>query len=508
MDSENSSKNKRKFTEVIEKSKYEMNNSKNLEDEIEKIYSEFFSNCLSWTEKFSSIMLSEISENAETYFPRTLSSAASKLLSSQKFWILWIEHLRPRVTVNILIPLFNESFNYINEESLMKAYFLKTMREADEVAIKELLLSKGKILDLSLPFMTNQILFGLLESFAQFLLRSNSKNQNISEEKKIKSSNSRKDASGSDFKYKCDSNFEMTINPVMMRKEFNNTQISSSENIFYVQQKENEMINEFSGNKLNKMLVSPLFVKESPVSFKTPENSKRESMNVLGNENQPFRVSGSNFREEESDEVVHDLTNNCQKNKDMIISQNTIDKQLEFNCKLQNANSYDALLYSQDVIPEEQIKCHLIPLEGMIELELAEETAEISQLPDDKTVETDDIKKNIEDENLEVILELEAEKNADENYIPENSPERKENNLNLSRVNNFNNVNSLNNNVSFTQSSKSRSRSRSRGRNFHSYVTEEYPSDLVEGSIRTFSKHFLEGSAESKSNLTSRKEEN
>jgi hypothetical protein len=525
-DAENSAsaKPKRKYEEFISQLVEGIQSTMKIDEQVENLYTDFIAGSTTWKENFMQIISSEISCDSLSFLPKSLSLSGSNLLSYEKFWIMWIEYHRnvlspsPPFTIDILITLFNESFNYINSESLIKSYFLKTMREQDQSVLKEYLLSKGKILDLdsvrSLT-LTNQILFGLLDSYAQFLLRSQSKSQ--SEDKKFKKSNSKNNVESSGVMYEYTLNCEMTINPNILKGgfRFTNTEISLNENLFFCNNKEKKDTN--TNTEINQ---SPNF------HFKTPQNqnSKRESMNQVQNASQHHKSSqlisagGSNLKEEENDEVIVidslvGLSNNHLMTQNMVVSQNTIDKQLEFNNKLHNANHIEGFNCTQEIMQENLDLTQTVREESVVVLPLenaenveevveniitmnSEEKNEILQIQENEAQQQII---NYEEEKLDVIQELEAEKEENLNILnlEAQTPEISENHYNR---------------MSFTQSSqKSRthSRSLSRGRKLNSYVTEEYPTDIVEGSIRTFNKNFNgEESAKSKSEMSTRKGEN
>jgi hypothetical protein len=537
-DAENSAsaKPKRKYEEFISQLVEGIQSTMKIDEQVENLYTDFIAGSTTWKENFMQIISSEISCDSLSFLPKSLSLSGSNLLTYEKFWIMWIEYHRnvlspsPPFTMDILITLFNESFNYINSESLIKSYFLKTMREQDQSVLKDYLVYKGKILDLdsvrSLT-LTNQILFGLLDSYAQFLLRSQSKSQ--SEDKKFKKSNSKNNVESSGVMYEYALNCEMTINPNILKGgfRFTNTEISLNENLFFCNNKEKET----NTNTEIGIGQSPNF------HFKTPQNqnSKRESMNQVQNASQHHKNSqlisagGSNLKEEENDEVIVidslvGLSNNHLITQNMVVSQNTIDKQLEFNNKLHNANHIEGFNCTQEIMQENldltqtvrEESVVVLPLENAENAENVEEVVEniITMNSEEKNeilqIQENDAQQqiiNYEEEKLDVIQELEAEKISDEK-------DEKEENLNILNLEAQSPEISENhyNRMSFTQSSqKSRthSRSLSRGRRLNSYVTEEYPTDIVEGSIRTFNKNFNgEESAKSKSEMSTRKGEN
>lgn len=514
----------------------QLNSPIKIHDQVEKFYSDYdsVSGSSTWKENFINIISSEISCDSVTYLPISLTLNGSNLLSSQKFWILWIEYYRLSTPLSIqnLVNLFNESFNYISSESLIKSYYLKIMREQDPSLLKEYLVSKGKLLNIessSNLTLTNQILFGLLESYAQFLLRSQCKSQ--SGDKRFKNSNSKTKDDDRNNIYQYTLNCEMTINPIFLKREFTNTEIYTSENIFICQMKQTSAEKE----------TSPHFPYKTPLN----QNSKRESMNqmnqVKSQSNSKIKNSSlsndgslnnlSNLKFEENDDVVDSLLshggNKHLMTQNMVVSQNTIDKQLDFNNKLQNANfmSLEELVCTGEIM-QMQDNSDLTTSKGeetvlsVFPIENTEEAADHSSLSNsnknhenfeisgqEKQIYKTEQIPDLEEEKLDVIQELEAEKILDEKddkpeilielNFQDHTPQISENHHNR---------------MNFTQSSqKSRthSRSLSRGRRLNSYVTEEYPTNIVEGSIRTFNKNFNgEESAKSDKKKSSQKGEN
>ncbi len=164
-----------------------------------------------------------------TFLPRSLTATGSKILNMQIFWILWIEslkHSEHEITIQVLINLFNEAFANINEENLLKTFYLENIKQIDQSIMKKYLKSRGMTVMENSP-LTNDIYFELLDSFAQFLLgkKQSSLKSNIgSSEKKKKLNNTEN--------YSACQDVAITI-PSNLRREFNNNQISQNENFVY-----------------------------------------------------------------------------------------------------------------------------------------------------------------------------------------------------------------------------------------------------------------------------------
>jgi hypothetical protein len=131
-----------------------------------------------WNSKFKELeRLLHDDLTRDNYIPKSISLMGSRILTLQKFWILCIENFLNIAQTQLnnindknqtskdtedntyqtsifeikmrnlekLINLFNESFNYVSEESVLKKYFLKKMKSLDSDVLRNTLENKGNI---------------------------------------------------------------------------------------------------------------------------------------------------------------------------------------------------------------------------------------------------------------------------------------------------------------------------------------------------------------------------
>jgi len=229
-DSENkSSKTKRNYSIFASESDCEKEMFLNLKSKLEACYILYEESNDKWIVNFKDdILNSQFELDVSSFIPKSRSSPASKILNLEIFWVLLIESVKQEqneISIQNLIDLFNESFKNVNEESLIKSYYLKTVKQIDNNKMKQYLESHGKLFNYY--SITNDVYFGLLDSFVQFLLRSKEKRpngKNSSEEKKKKNIHKENISACQDI--------DLTISS-KLKKEFLNTEISQNENFIY-----------------------------------------------------------------------------------------------------------------------------------------------------------------------------------------------------------------------------------------------------------------------------------
>jgi hypothetical protein len=282
-----------------------------------------------------------------------------------------------------------------------------------------------------------------------------------------------------------------------------------------------------SAGIINKSEIKTNQIKENSdkkeVSFITPIKLEdiRESI-----ENQ-FPKSNININsnsKSEWNDHVEPLTCLTQKTDCMIVSQNTSNRQMEFIINLNNSHNLSIISqtedrdkyslnvnYTQDTLYNQNISVNEENCgidnnsQSIINQETSKSRKEnfecinkssnhnhIISLYNDSCSTEEKILADVEDSN--------SNRNISDDYIQEDISKKKleeekfdvidelsqnilEPTLGRASIHNLN--------VSFTSNkSASKSRSRSRGRGYASLLTEEYPNNLVEGSIRTFNKSF------------------
>jgi hypothetical protein len=226
-----SSKTKRKYSIFASESHCDKEIFLKLKSKLEACYSLYEESNEKCIVNFKDDILNNQFELDEASFiPKSRSSPASKILTLEIFWVLLIESVKQahnELSIQNLIDLFNESFKNVNEESLIKSYYLKTVKQIDNTKMKQYLESQGKLLNYS-SCLTNDVYFGLLDSFVQFLLRSKEKrlnDKNSSEEKKTKKNIHKENISA------CQ-DIDLMISS-KLKREFLHTEISQNENFVY-----------------------------------------------------------------------------------------------------------------------------------------------------------------------------------------------------------------------------------------------------------------------------------
>ncbi len=405
------SSKKRKFAEIETEEKIEMRNYPILEDLFEDVYKNYIKSKIppsktnlnisvseidsTWQGDFINLMVENIEKSEINDLPRSVSLAGSKLFENEKFWILWIEYHKTSLDLDRLVSVFNQSFNFITTESLIKTYYLKTMREIEEKVLKDYLEEKGIKIECThnIP-VTNQTLFSLLDTYARFLLRSQSKekvsdskrgkklrahsvlksevianvtisglrseeNDNKNQKDFLESFSQKKDFHQMDIhndsKIKSASENPIQDTSVIVKNKksqgvFENLEVENQENQFEVdfsnKKKSEEIMLKKSDNKINeeKSFITPskresyscTMLEKNTQSVKNNE----ESNNILpANFTSEINSKKSELQMSEIQDSVDPLHSITQKTENMIVSQATIDKQSDFLRNIHNANN-------------------------------------------------------------------------------------------------------------------------------------------------------------------------
>lgn len=138
---------KRKFDEIVSESKQEIQTYEQIEKKLDECYNQCVNFDPSWNNLFENFFKSDLILDQDSYLPRSLNPNGSKLLLNPKIWILMVEKLKHSNSENILqkiIKIFNEAFNYVSENNLLKSFFLKIMRQCDQDAIRNILRGRSK----------------------------------------------------------------------------------------------------------------------------------------------------------------------------------------------------------------------------------------------------------------------------------------------------------------------------------------------------------------------------
>lgn len=262
-------------------------------------------------------------------------------------------------------------------------------------------------------------------------------------------------------------------------------------------------------------------------SFLTPANKTEMSVSDSSIEKQiesNFN-SFSNRKNSELQDNVEPLEHI--KNDHIIVSQNTVQKQAEFLTNLYNAikessnncvgnsivNSSTIITnnqtlcqsilsqneemnysmhpnYTQETDYQKIISCNQSNVKSDIREEIHINNPEIvncnSSHHHDFQVEKQKMLINLDDDEC-ILASSQIDKDEEKNKLEEEKGDVCDE-LNLSQNISLHNNHHLNN--FNTSKSRSRSKSQSRIKRYQSFVTEEYPDDLVEGSIRNFNQSF------------------
>ena len=640
-ETQNYSKNKRKFKDFINEEENlnlpQYSNLENLTELIDNIHMELF-RINSESNQLNSDRITQLKNYFQSAFNthieisssapfllRSYSPLGSKILSIEKFWINLIKLTAENylsnsinskvanVEINMkndnnaeimehIISLFNQAFNYITEESLVKCFYLKLMREIEEKTSivgkflekvnKSNMNNNSKSHDYNHNnILTNEILFNLLDPYVRFFVRTN-------KEKEERGKNGinivSKNSSEKKIKLREDSNH------LGNSKNNNNNKINFNESQLKIQNNDN-----FNFCKNNLFNTPILNSKRESVNSNNPVTHIEDPTNNLKNSNLKKESLAIQIKIEEDSSEKKDniapLNSLTQMTENMIISQRTHERQLEFMLNLNNNNQINLSLMSQISMAsvKEVNEVHDVSnLDNYVNFTVNEEVVanETNEINNDLTsdisnqfnkekigkmfkldnqnveflvagqgvlddqllsnnLEEKDISKNEnfdelskgkleDDEILDVIEELECNRsNCDCNQSKSketlnfNSNSNFMNLTDLEEANNFsNNLNNLNSNlacrasINFSESkqsvkstrfmktvsksrytSKSRSRSKSQSRRKtlirSQSVDEEYPNDLVLGSIKTFNKTFMGESSERKENNEDNRED-
>jgi hypothetical protein len=392
----NSSQKKRTYSTFATETESEKENFEKIQNIIDNCYLNYIDGNDEWIENFKQLLTKEIfSIDENTSLPISLSTEASKVLNLQKFWIVWIENIKLKnkennFPIQNLINIFNESFNNINEENLIKSFYLTTMKQINSEDMKEYFKEKLNVESLFIP--TNKDYFNLLEAYAQFLLRSNKQGQSQNSSdggKKMKLVNScdkRGDIVISNpnmFEFTRCGNLNLNLNinltPPQNFNEKNDEIVSfkmgeqkcdkhEDEDKNGMGEQKNGMGEQKNGmGEKNKNLNNILLENNNNLieSFITPMQSKKHSLSnpCGGGENANVNIQNAEtttINLPNSKSAIENKTNNdnpserselrdvvdplmllSQRTEYMMISQNTIAKQTEFIKNLQNADIQD-----------------------------------------------------------------------------------------------------------------------------------------------------------------------
>lgn len=428
----------------------------------------------------------------EDYLVKSLSPEVSNFLTDQKFWILLIEFLNKKnsakINIDDLISLFNQAFNYIVEDGLIKSYFLRLMRTLTKEDLSDWY--KTHNIDIS-GEITNSDLFRMLQPYAQFLAQIEKRKKQSPQQYHIQQLLNTQFAihplekftneslaghyesitttNFDQIEYKSQSkkttpikNIQSVTNEDVMienskklSREMSNKNVNTDKNEGDLNNSNNKpfdddnssmhpnicdtdyqkncsFYNIYNFNETNSKLNTSNAISEKTELFQTPLSSE---INLYNSQNKHF----SNLKINVIDMTLPDNGNN-------------LDGQGCFYIPLKSEN--------QETINSKQSTTHKVDISNDItDKESLEKCADI--------IDEDNSKKNISEENLDQIDELNSQ------------------NASLVREHKRSCQSS-----GKSAKSQARSRSKSNQRRMKSIINEEFPSDLVEGSIKNFNINY------------------